>query len=166
MFMSASEDHAAAVTAATAEAQALATQSEQHLKTTAEATAGAVIAAFSELQGLVTSLAAQADATKGSVDATIGPAEEHVSATTSAGQGTLPFVLAAQEACQNAVSNAGAANDFFATLTGAVEEAKNTAVASIMAMLPQLDDGVEGTKAVIAQLEQAAEQITNAQTTR
>jgi len=162
--MSASEEHATVVTSATAEAQTLAAEAERNLKDAVEHAAAAVTAAIGELKNTVASLAAQADTSQTAAHNTLGPAEQHVSATTAAGQGTLPHVIAAQEACQLAANDATGVQEFMGTLAGAVEEAQSVAVTSLMSLVSQLDEGIEGAKKVVANLEEAATQITLAQT--
>lgn len=162
--MSASEEHATAVNAAVAEAQTLAAEAERNLKEAVENAAAAVGAAVGELKNTVNALMAQADASASAVQNTIGPADEHVSATQSAGQGTLGHVLAAQEACQLATNDATGTQEFISTLAGAVEEAQRIAITSLMSLVGQLDDGIEGAKKVVGHLEEATTQITLAQT--
>lgn len=162
--MSASEEHATVVSAATGEAQTLANELDRNLKEAVENAAAAVTAAIGELKNTVASLAAQADTSTTAAQNTLGPAEQHVTATTAAGQGTLPHVLAAQEACQLAANDAAGVQEFVGTLGGAVQEAQSIAVTSLMSLVGQLDDGIEGAKKVVANLEEAATQITLAQT--
>jgi len=162
--MSASGDHATAVTSALTEAETLATETERNLKEAVEHAAGAVAAAITTLKNTVNALAAQADTSETSAQATVGPAEDHVSATTAAGQGTLPHVLAAQESCQLAAHHATGVKEFIDNLQGAVTEAKNVAITSLMSLIPQLDDGIEGAKSVVGKLEEAQTQIVLAQT--
>lgn len=162
--MSTSEDHAAAVTLATSEAQTLAGEADRNLKEAVENAAAATVAAIGELKNTVASLAAQADTSATAAQNTLGPAEEHVTYTRIAGQGTLGHVVAAQEACQFATNNAAGVQEFMGNLAGAVAEAQNIAVTSLMSLVGQLDDGINGAKAVVAQLEEATTQITLAQT--
>jgi hypothetical protein len=162
--MSASEEHATAVNTATSEAQTLAAEAERNLKESVETAAAGVAAAIDTLKSAVTALLAQAETSQTAAQNTLGPAEQHVSATQAAGQGTLGHVLAAQEACQLAVNAATGVQEFMGTLAGAVEEAQSVAITSLMSLLGQLDDGIEGAKTVVGHLEEATTQITIAQT--
>jgi len=162
--MSASAEHATAVNSATAEAQTLAAEAERNLKEAVETAAAGVTAAIGTLKETVTSLAAQAATSQTAANNTLGPAEQHVRSTQAAGQGTIGHVLAAQEACQLASNNAAGVQEFMDNLAGAVEEAQSVALTSLMSLLGQLDDGIEGAKSVVGHLEEAATQITLAQT--
>ena len=164
--MSASEDHAAAVNTALGEAQTLAAETERNLQEAIEHAAGAVGAAIDTLKATVANLAAQSETSQSAADATLGAAETHVSATQTAGQGTLGHVQAAQEACQYAANNALGVTEFLGTLQGAVAEMRDSAITSLMSVIPQLDDGVGGAKAVVGHLEEAQTQIAAAQSPR
>lgn len=164
--MSASEDHASAVATALAEAETLAGEAERNLKAAVEAASAGVIAVIDQLAATVETISAQAANAEAQTQATLGAAEQHVSATTAAGQGTLGHVLAAQEACQYAASNATGVTEFLGNLGGAVQESQNTAVTSLLSLLGQLDDGITGAKATVGHLEEAQTQIAQAQSPR
>lgn len=161
--MSASEDHGTAVNTALGEAQTLAAEAERNLQEAIENAAGHVGAAIDALKATVTALAAQSENSHTAANATLGPAEVHVNATQIAGQGTLGHVEAAQEACQYAANNALGVTEFLGTLQGAVTEMRDSAITSLMSVVPQLEDGVNGAKAVVDHLTEAQAQIAAAQ---
>lgn len=162
--MSAAEEHLAAVAVATGEAQTLANEAGRLFPEIVEEAAAAAASAIDLLQVQIRAMGAQADMSNYTALSTIAPADNHVASTEAAGSGSLNHALAAQEACQLAVNDAGGVCEFLANLAGAVAEARNVAVTSLMSLVPQLDDGVNGAKAVVEKLETAQTKITLAQT--